>query len=190
MTDILTEYRKRHGLPQAIAPVTEGVLFLHDANNPGKQTTIAALVSSVSKSYQMCRDCHNFQGAVTLEIVTLTGFPRLLQHRYHAHFVNEFDTIKEVRAQQGLQYSPIAIPTARELEQFTWELFIHALGRDNSDLGSSMRSYMKTRESRKFKSWIDEAIFFAENYASTFQQFYDSLYSPLLINRKYLLLAQ
>lgn len=187
MADIVTEYRTRHGLPQAIVPVTEGLLFLNNPKNPSKQEMLVVLVSSVSKSHNMCRECHEYMGATVLEVIQPTYYPRFLSSRYHVHFMNEFDLLKEVRAHHGAHWSPVAIPTARDLEQFVWEMFTE-WAQASPDLGSSVRHYFLS--TKKSKPWIDEAVHFASNHAGTFQHFYDNLYSPLLINRKYLLHTQ
>ena len=187
MTDILSEYKQRHGLPPSITPVTEGLLFLK--SDLPKRLGAAVLVSSVSKSYQMCRECASYPGAVTMEVLRPQYFPHPLQLCYHVHFSHDFDIMKEVHANFGKAepYSPVALPTARAVEEHVWEMFMETAQNNTSEMGSSAKNYLKARKPGR---WLEEATMFATKYSNIFQYFYDSVYSPLLINRKYLLLAQ
>lgn len=166
MTDILSEYTARHNLPLSIYPLTEGLVFFeHDNKNK-----YILLISSVSKSYKLCKECYENNNSIVFEILTFNSLYEPLVSQVHKHYNQEFDLLKEFKSYVGNKCYPIAINSHRKLEEYIWNTFI-----------TLKEITLKTQN-----SMIDDMLFISSKNFSIFEQYYLNLYSPLVINRKYL----
>lgn len=170
MTSILEEYRRRHGL-SSLTPVTEGLLFLE---SPRKQ--FICLTSSPSKQFVSCVQCRSMAVShkIILEVFQQGRFPNCCQALTHTHIDPDAELVEQINA-LGVTGDPFISKGTRSQEQWLWNFF----KKSHPRLGEGVHL--------KFESWQDEVFYYAMNHNRVFKVYYDNLYLPFMVNRKYIL---
>lgn len=182
MSGLMTEYRKRHGL-KSICPINEGVLFFNKNNAPA----IIALTSSYTKSVLTCAFCPMNAESITLEIFCHSDDRHDLKQRVvHTHIPPDGDLIEYVINHMPSQnYQPYVSLGERDQERWLWEFYQNTSRMKAITQGG--KKSQKTKQAFSHTNWLEQAISFSINYPSEFKLFYDLIYQPCLIARRYIL---
>ena len=174
MPSILEEYRRRHRI-ESINPIPEGVLFLSDG--PAKR--LVCLTSSYTKSTTLCEECASAPPKLVLELFKPSCIPYLIQLVVHCHIEPDADLLEVIQVVMGSRYVPFMSKGERDQEEWLWRTFRQAVGQGNGN--------RQQRREALQENWIADAIRLASNNPDLFSNFYEQMYSPLVINRRYIL---
>jgi len=165
MANLLEEYRKRHGI-EAICPANEGVLFFE---YEGKAPLIV-LMSTRNKALGSCVFCSRDQRLV-FELCCPAGNPELVRIVSHEHIAPDEDIMRYIP--KG--YKPYVSKGERDQERWLWEKFFLCVLSE------------KSRKSFRGQDWISGAVELISASPDSFDLFYENIYAPILINRRYIL---
>lgn len=193
MSNLLEEYRRRHGI-QSVCPVNEGVLFFEKDAKP----SLVVLTSSFTKHALTCPKCPSSPDAIALEIFGLASFPNCISSLSHSHILPDSDLLEYVRNHltSGDRYIPYISKGERDQERWLWDFFQRTnVFSYSASVMFSWKRFLSCRQklSEMYEdvstevNWLDEAMFMATNFPSYFEVFYNMIYSRFLINRHYIL---